>query len=186
MSDIPICRLCECVPSESFDLIDIETMYYNCDTSGCPVAESGMMLTPEQWQQLMGGGEPVAEASRRAPGGINWLCDVIPDSGTKLYTHAAPAVAWRYRKPICDDKGVLTGYSEWHYTEKRDFLPWWPHEGTVAEQDSAPAVDGAVLDALESLVKICEAEGFDKALTGRQLVMKQARTIIEKHSRGMK
>lgn len=60
MSDIPICRLCECVPSESFDLIDIETMYYNCDTSGCPVAESGMMLTPEQWQQLMGGGEPVA------------------------------------------------------------------------------------------------------------------------------
>lgn len=60
MSNIPICRLCECVPSESFDLIDIETMYYNCDTSGCPVAESGMMLTPEQWQQLMGGGEPVA------------------------------------------------------------------------------------------------------------------------------
>lgn len=108
MSNIPICRLCECVPSESFDLIDIETMYYNCDTSGCPVAESGMMLTPEQWQQLMGGGEPVAIAKTRREfheyensaledevgylvTHVNWVKKPQDVGELKLYTQA-PAV----------------------------------------------------------------------------------------------
>lgn len=37
------------------------------------------------------GGEAVAERSPKAPGGINWLCDVLPERGTKLYLHPAPA-----------------------------------------------------------------------------------------------
>lgn len=46
-----------------------------------------------EWQTLMSapGGEAVAERSPKAPGGINWLCDVLPERGTKLYLHPAPA-----------------------------------------------------------------------------------------------
>lgn len=51
-----------------------------------------VLMTHDQWTALMGGGELVAEACRRAPGGINWLCNLLPETGTKLYTHPAPAV----------------------------------------------------------------------------------------------
>lgn len=40
-------------------------------------------------------------------------------------------VAWRYRKPIVDNAGVLVEYSDWILSETKDFLEQWPHEALV-------------------------------------------------------
>lgn len=37
-------------------------------------------------------------------------------------------VAYRWRKPIVDDKGETIGYTDWIYGEQKGFLPWWPRE----------------------------------------------------------
>lgn len=37
-------------------------------------------------------------------------------------------VAYRWRNPIVDNKGITVGYSDWIYSEQKGFLDWWPHE----------------------------------------------------------
>lgn len=37
-------------------------------------------------------------------------------------------VAYRYKKPVVNDAGVLVGYSGWIITDKIDWLEWWPNE----------------------------------------------------------
>ena len=86
MTDLPKCRLCGC----KYQHVERLPELVHCCNPLCEMSLPRLKLT--EWTALMGGGEAVAEASRRAPGGINWLCDVLPDSGTKLYAGPAPAI----------------------------------------------------------------------------------------------
>lgn len=53
MTDLTCCRLCQCAPNQSLSLAD-PGFRYNCDSHDCPIAESGLTLTREQWTALMG------------------------------------------------------------------------------------------------------------------------------------
>jgi hypothetical protein len=53
MTDLPVCKLCQCEPNQSLSLAD-PGFRYNCDSHECPIAESGLTLTNEQWTALMG------------------------------------------------------------------------------------------------------------------------------------
>lgn len=53
MTDLPRCKLCQCEPNQSLSLAD-PGFRYNCDSHDCPIAESGLTLTREQWTALMG------------------------------------------------------------------------------------------------------------------------------------
>lgn len=86
MSELPKCRLCGC----KYQHVERFPELVHCCNPLCEMSLPRLKLT--EWIALMGGGEPVAEACRRAPGGINWLCNLLPETGTKLYTHPAPAV----------------------------------------------------------------------------------------------
>lgn len=57
-----VCKICKTAPNESFDLFDMNIGAYNCTEADCPVAESGLALTFDEWQTLMAapGGEAVA------------------------------------------------------------------------------------------------------------------------------
>lgn len=52
MTDLPRCKLCQCEPNQSLSLAD-PGFRYNCDSHDCPIAESGLTLTREQWTALM-------------------------------------------------------------------------------------------------------------------------------------
>lgn len=51
------CKLCKCEPNQSLSLAD-PGFRYNCDSHDCPIAESGLTLTREQWTALMGVDHP--------------------------------------------------------------------------------------------------------------------------------
>jgi hypothetical protein len=53
VTDLPRCKLCQCEPKVSLSLMDLSGRY-RCDTHKCPISESFLMLTADQWAALMG------------------------------------------------------------------------------------------------------------------------------------
>lgn len=139
MSELPKCRLCQRSPiklTEGQGEIWFHPAGESMRDMTCPLDTDH--FTRDEWTALMGGGEPVAEASRRAPGGINWLCDVLPDSGTKLYAGPAPAV----------DDAVQRDAARYRWLRDNNHLGAWFSAGN-SHMSYADNIDTDIDDAMK-------------------------------------
>lgn len=88
-------------------------------------------------------GEPVAQITVNKDRSQTWIAlktQWFPEGKHLLYTAPQPQqqvsepAAYRWKKPIVDDKGETLGYTDWIYSEQKGFLDWWPHESLYANQ----------------------------------------------------
>ncbi len=147
MGDLSRCKLCKCEPRV------LPTGKIGHSRASYCVLASADPMYKDQWQTLMAapGGEAVAERSPKAPGGINWLCETLPERGAKLYLHPAPAV---------DDDVLLDAVADaigpGTYDCSRVWSAWG--YGTMSEDDFTPIINDInrlqeIVDAVKAAMK---------------------------------
>ena len=63
-------------------------------------------------------------------------------------------VAWRWRKPIVNDRGETVGTTAWKLGEAPSFLPWWANEPLIrlSDYESLQAECEKLAESLELMV----------------------------------
>lgn len=52
-----------------------------------------------------------------------------------MTTNKPEVVAWRWRKPVVNDRGETVGSTDWELNDTPGFLPWWTNEPLVRLSD---------------------------------------------------
>ena len=74
-------------------------------------------------------------------------------------------LAWRWQKPIVNDKGETIGVTDWVLGETPEFLPWWTNDPLVslsdykALQSECDALLARVRELEKTMAAIREASG---------------------------
>lgn len=52
-----------------------------------------------------------------------------------MTTNKPEVVAWRWRKPVVNDRGETVGVTAWELSDAPGFLPWWTSEPLIRLSD---------------------------------------------------
>lgn len=71
-----------------------------------------------------------------------------------MTTNKPEVVAWRWRKPVVDDRGETVGATAWELSDAPGFLPWWTNDPLIrlSDYESLQAAYERLRKHLQSLI----------------------------------